>query len=130
MLPPGTPPSPGMAGVGKNGPPAGVSTQYTSTMPGTPTVIRIGSNVMAAKLVNRVEPVYPADAKSAGIEDSVLLEIQIAHDGHVESVDPKEGNPVLAAAAVDAVKQWTYAPTLLNGNPVKVITTVTVAFPN
>ena len=130
MLPPGTPPSPGMAGMGKNGPPAGVSTQYTSTMPGTPTVIRIGSNVMAAKLVNRVEPVYPADAKSAGIEDSVLLEIQIAHDGHVESVDPKEGNPVLAAAAVDAVKQWTYAPTLLNGNPVKVITTVTVAFPN
>jgi len=93
-----------------------------------PSRIRIGGNVQAAKLVQRVDPVYPATARAEQVQGDVVLMIVIAKDGTVESADPTDGNPILARAAVEAVKQWKYQPTLLNGEPVEVQTTVTVPF--
>jgi len=95
---------------------------------GIPT-IRIGGAVQSSKLIHKVDPVYPAIAKNAGIEGEVVLEITIGLDGKVQNAVPKEGNPILATAAVDAVKQWEYSPTLLNGEPCVVLTQVTVTFP-
>jgi len=93
------------------------------------TTIRIGGQVQASKLMSKVDPVYPQQARDAGIEGSVTLDVTIGEDGHVESVDPKEGHPLLAAAAADAVRQWVYKPTYLSETPCVVITTVTVTFP-
>jgi protein TonB len=91
--------------------------------------IRIGANVQSSKLIRKVDPIYPAQAKAEGIEGSVTLQVTIGEDGQVQSAEPIEGNPILAAAAQEAVKQWGYQPTLLNGRPVSVITTVVVPFP-
>jgi TonB family protein len=93
-----------------------------------PSRIKVGSNVQAARLVQRVDPVYPEEARSAGVEGIVTLQIVIGNDGSVTSADPVDGNPVLWRAAADAVKQWKYQPTLLNGEPVEVQTTVPVRF--
>jgi len=101
---------------------------YASGSAPTPQRIRIGGAVQASKLASKVDPVYPEQARSAGIDGDVLLDVTIDEDGHVESVAVRDGNPVLATAAVDAVKQWTYRPTLLNGQPVSVQTQVTVPF--
>lgn len=97
---------------------------------GVPQRIRVGGNVQATRLVQRVNPVYPADAEAAGIEGTVLLKAVISTDGSLlglsvvnTSVDAR-----LAKAASDAVSQWRYQPTLLNGVPVEVVTTVTVSF--
>jgi len=90
--------------------------------------LKIGSQVQAANLIRKVDPVYPNDAKTAGIDGNVVLKIVVAEDGHVESAEPIEGHPLLAAAAVEAVLQWKYKPTLLNRNPVRVSSTVTVPF--
>jgi TonB family protein len=115
ILPPGDYPAPDLR--------AGKSVQGE-----TPSRIRVGANVQAAKLTHRVDPIYPAQARAEGIEGSVTLQIQIGEDGQVEKAEPIDGNPVLAGAAEEAVKQWTYQPTLFNGQPVTVITTVVVPF--
>jgi len=78
--------------------------------------------------MNKVDPVYPEAAKAAGIQGQVTLAVIIAKDGTVETVTPERGHPLLVAAAMDAVKQWTYKPTRLNGDPVEVDTTVTIPF--
>ncbi len=90
--------------------------------------IQVGENVQAAKLISKVEPVYPPLAKAAGIEGTAVLDVTIGEDGHVQSVRNKDGHPLLVAAAIEAVRQWVYNPTLLNGNPVVVMTTVSVTF--
>jgi TonB family protein len=91
-------------------------------------VIRVGGNVQQANLVSQVTPVYPAQAKQDRIQGTVQLQVVIDKEGHVEEVSVLEGPDPLIQAAADAVKQWTYKPTLLNGEPVKVQTTVTVNF--
>ena len=93
-----------------------------------PKKIRIGANVAAANLIAKVAPVYPAEAKKAGIQGIVRLAIDIGTDGRVESLNAESGPDVLVQAAVEAVKQWTYRPVLLNGEPVEVTTTVDVNF--
>jgi TonB family protein len=94
----------------------------------SPSQIKIGPLVQAGKLASKVDPVYPEQARAAGIEGDVVLDVTIGTDGHVLTADPRDGNAVLATAAVEAVKQWVYQPTLLNGEPVGVRTTVTVPF--
>jgi len=84
-------------------------------------------------LVQKVEPVYPEQARTAGpngepLEGTVTLSVVIGNDGSVQSMEPVSGHPLLAIAAEEAVKQWVYRPTLLNGNPVQVSTTVEVPF--
>ncbi|GEM_PF-760300 len=96
--------------------------------PGLPDTVRVGGNVQAAKLAHKVDPVYPPQARAAGIQGDVTVQVTINEEGAVTSAEAIDGNPALAAAAVDAVKQYTYQPTLLNGNPVKVVTTVVVPF--
>jgi TonB family protein len=96
----------------------------------SPQRIRIGGMVQATNLIRQVKPAYPAAAKAQGIEGSVLMKAVISKEGDLLSltVMNKLADPDLAAAALDAVKQWHYRPTLLNGEPVEVETTITVNF--
>jgi len=90
--------------------------------------IRQGGNVQQAKLVNMVRPVYPPLAKQARISGTVRLHAIIAKDGSVIQLEIVQGHPLLVQSALDAVRQWRYQPTLLNGEPVEVDTTVDVVF--
>ena len=92
--------------------------------------VRIGGSVEAAKVISRVQPVYPQSAKAAGAQGSVLLHAVVGKDGTPLSLQVLNSqiNPDLARAAVEAVSQWRYQPTLLNGDPVEVDTTITVNF--
>ena len=96
----------------------------------TPHRIRVGGNVQASRLLSKVQPVYPALAEAEGIEGTVLLQAIIGVDGHLLSlgIANQGANASLASAAMDAVRQWTYQPTLLNGAPVEVVTTIAVVF--
>lgn len=93
-----------------------------------PKRIRLGGQVQQAKLINRVQPVYPPLAKQARIQGNVVLHAIIAKDGSIQELQVLSGHPLLVQAALDAVRQWRYQPTLLNGDPVEVDTTVTVVF--
>ncbi|MCI0624068.1 MAG: TonB family protein [Acidobacteria bacterium] len=93
-----------------------------------PATVRLGSNVMAANLESRVEPVYPIEAKEKGIEGEVLFEVTVDEQGQVIDVQVVGGNAILVAAAYDAVRHWRYKPVLLNGNPVRAKANVSVRF--
>ena len=90
--------------------------------------IRVAGNVAQANRIRSVAPVYPASAKAAHIQGVVHLAAIIGKDGSVTQVELLDGPAALAQAAIDSVRQWTYRPTLLNGEPVEVETTVTVNF--
>ena len=90
--------------------------------------IRIGGNLQQTKLVNKVNPIYPAEAKAQRIQGVVRLEAVIAKDGTVANLSVIEGDPLLARAALEAVRQWKYQTTLLNGDPVEVLTEIQVNF--
>lgn len=94
--------------------------------PVPPQRIRVGENVQAANLVTKVDPVAPAGAPAGG---QVVLTVTISKQGSVQEIVVQSGQPMLVPAAIDAVKQWVYRPTLLNGQPVEVVTSVTVSFP-
>jgi protein TonB len=83
---------------------------------------------MEASLIHRVQPLYPVVAKTAGISGTVRLRAIIATDGSVRQLEILSGNPVLAQAAVAAVREWRYRPTRLDGNDVEVETFITVNF--
>ena len=93
-----------------------------------PKRIRVGGQVQTAKLINKVQPVYPPLAKQARIQGTVRLQAIIAKDGSVVELQVLSGHPLLQQAALDAVRQWRYQPTLLNGEPVEVVTTIDVIF--
>jgi TonB family protein len=90
--------------------------------------IRVGGNVQESKLIYRVEPTYPEVAKAARIVGKVVLTVTVNEEGQVYDIQVRSGHPLLKDAAVSAVKQWRYSPTLLNGEPVSVIATVTVIY--
>ena len=90
--------------------------------------LRVGANVQAANLVNKVTPAYPPLAKEARIQGTVKLDVLIGTDGAVKNMTLVSGHPLLVQAAQDAVKQWVYKPTLLNGQPVEVQTQIDVSF--
>jgi len=96
--------------------------------PPPPPKIRVGGNVQQANIVSRPVPVYPPDAKRDRIQGTVTLEVEIAEDGTVRDITSAQGPQELIQSAVDAVKQWVYKPTLLNGQPVAVVTTVDVRY--
>jgi protein TonB len=91
-------------------------------------VIRVGGQVEAAMVISAPPPVYPVLAKDARVGGTVQLDATIGEDGHIENLKVLSGPPLLINAAVDAVKQWTYRPTILNGKPVKVETQIRVNF--
>ena len=84
----------------------------------------------AAKVITRAQPVYPASAKAAGAQGTVVLHAVVSKDGRPLSLQVLNSqiNPDLARAAVEAVSQWRYQPTLLNGEPVEVDTVIQVNF--
>jgi protein TonB len=88
----------------------------------------IVSSIDPATLVQQVSPPYPPLARQAGVQGAVVLHAIIARDGSIESLQVVSGHPMLVRAALDAVRQWRYKPTLLGGQPVEVETTITVNF--
>lgn len=80
------------------------------------------------KIVKKVAPAYPAEAKEKGISGAVRLEAVIDKEGKVADVRVLSGDPLLVAAAVDAVKQWEYQATLINGAAVDVVTEIELNF--
>ncbi|MCE5306821.1 MAG: energy transducer TonB, partial [Acidobacteriales bacterium] len=93
-----------------------------------PMRIRVGGNVQQAMLAKRVEPVYPPAAVEAQVTGVVTLSVILTTEGKVQQIQAMDGHPVLVPAAMEAVKQWEYKPTLLNGKPVEVATTIEVRF--
>lgn len=93
-----------------------------------PKQIRVGGDVLAAKILRRVVPVYPPLAKQARISGVVRLQGKISREGTIIDLQVLSGHPLLIPAALDAVKQWVYRPTLLNGDPVEVVAPIDVNF--
>ena len=114
------------------GDPAGVGTPGTTGPGGTgegPGPIRlVGGNIQEPRRIRGAAPVYPELARRAHVEGKVVLECVIDTDGRVTDLRVISGHPLLANAALDAVRRWEYIPTRLNGQPVRVILTVTVKF--
>ena len=94
----------------------------------TPQRIRVGGDVQKAKLVQQPAPVYPPLAMQARISGVVRLNAIIGKDGTVQNLTVSSGHPLLVPAAMEAVKQWVYAPTFLNGQAVEVVTQIHVDF--
>jgi protein TonB len=90
--------------------------------------IRVGGNVQAARLIAQPRTPYPPLARQMRVQGTVRLEALINMDGTVEDVRVLSGHPLLVQAALDSVRQWRYEPTLLNGEPVGVITTIELNF--
>jgi TonB family protein len=94
----------------------------------TPQRVRVSSGVISGLIVSKVQPQYPPDAREQGIQGMVLLNVIVDQQGGIAAVDLISGDPLLAPAAIEAVKQWKYRPYLLNGNPVEVETQIQVSF--
>ena len=94
----------------------------------TPQRVRVSQGVSQGLLVHQVKPVYPALARQARIQGTVVLQAVISKTGDIEGLHLVSGHPMLAPAAIDAVKQWKYKPYFLNGEPVEVETTINVNF--
>lgn len=90
--------------------------------------IRVGGNVQAAKLLKQPKPVYPPLARQARIQGTVRFTAIIGKDGTIQNLQMVSGHPLLVQSAYDAVKQWVYQPTLLNQEPVEVVTQIDVNF--
>jgi TonB family protein len=90
--------------------------------------MRVGGNVMESKLIYKMEPIYPPLAKQARISGMVIVTATADEQGNIVDVKVLKGHPLLDTAAIDAVRQWRYQPTLLNGEAIPVVFTVTVIF--
>jgi TonB family protein len=90
--------------------------------------VRVGGNIRTPMKVHDVKPIYPPLAQSAGVQGIIILEAVIGCDGRIAEAKILRGQPLLNDAALEAVRQWEYTPTLLNGVPVPVIMTMTVTF--
>ena len=98
--------------------------------PGSPMPkrVRVSSGVEQGLLLTKVQPEYPADAREARIQGVVILQATIDNEGNIAQLELISGHPMLAPAAIEAVKQWKYRPYLLNGDPVQVETQIQVNF--
>jgi periplasmic protein TonB len=94
----------------------------------TPQRVRVSQGVITGLLIYRIEPTYPPVARAAHIQGVVVLAAIIDKDGNIQNLQVVSGHPLLAPAAIEAVKQWRYKPFLLNGQPLEVETTVNVMF--
>ena len=90
--------------------------------------VRVGGEIREPRKIRDVKPVYPAVAQQARVSGIVILETVIDRDGNVRDATVLRSVPLLDEAAVDAVRQWQFTPTLMNGMPVEVVMTVTVNF--
>jgi protein TonB len=90
--------------------------------------LKVGGQVKAPIQVVKVNPIYPKDAQDGGIQGVVILDIVVGEDGSVIDTEVVRSVPELDQAAIDAVIQWKYEPTLLNGEPVEIEFAVTINF--
>jgi protein TonB len=128
----------GVPGGVIGGVPGGISGGILGGVPGAPpppppppkpkAAIRVGGNVQNSKLIQKIDPIYPELAKRARVAGFVLLQVTVDEQGTVSGIKLIRGHPLLNQSALDAVGKWRYSPTLLNGEPVGVIATVTVNF--
>jgi TonB family protein len=110
-------------------PPPASSTPSSFSMPAAGTMrIKQGGNMTAASILSQTRPEYPPLARQARIQGNVVLHVVIDKEGKVAQLEAISGHPLLVQSAMDAVRQWRYKPTLLNGQPVEVDTTITVTF--
>jgi protein TonB len=93
-----------------------------------PKQVVVGGRVKMAQLIHRVEPLYPPLARQTRVSGVVELVGIIATDGRIRELKLLSGSPLLARAALEAVRQWIYEPTLLNGEPVELVATISVIF--
>jgi|HubBroStandDraft_6_1064221.scaffolds.fasta_scaffold25668_4 TonB family protein len=117
---------PGGTGTGSGLPGEGSEPIVAPPRPSKPRTISIG--VMEASLIHRVDPIYPDAAKALRISGQVKLHATIGTDGIVKDYQVVSGNPILARAAITAIRQWRYQPTKLDGEAVEVETLITVNF--
>src|SRR5260370_13987216 len=102
---------------------------HVHALPEMPTTrLRVGGNVVAAKVVSRVTPVYPTEARMQHISGTVRMHAIIAKDGSIKHLEVISGHPTLVDAALEAVRQWRYQPTMLEGQPFEIDTTIDVIF--
>jgi protein TonB len=94
----------------------------------TPQRIRVSQGVTQGMIIRRVQPSYPPLARQARIQGPVVLQAEIGKDGSIQNLHLISGHPMLAPAAIEAIKQWKYKPYILNGEPVEVETTITFNF--
>jgi len=127
--------SEGVPGGVEGGVPGGVVGGVVGGLPSAPppppppqAPVRVGGTIKQPTKVKDVKPVYPPIAQSARVSGVVIIEATIGQDGRVKDAKVLRSIPLLDQAALDAVKQWQFTPTLLNGVPVAVIMTVTVNF--
>jgi protein TonB len=123
----------GVVGGVEGGVPGGVVGGVVGGLPDAPppppqAAVRVGGQIKEPKKLKHVAPIYPAIATQARVQGVVILECTISPQGKVTDVKVLRGIPLLDQAAMEAVRQWVYTPTLLNGVPVPVIMTVTVNF--
>jgi TonB family protein len=99
------------------------------TLPNMPAMrVRQGGAVTAASLASRVQPVYPAEARKQRVSGTVRLHAVIGRDGAIQQLEVLSGDPLLVEASLDAVRQWRYRRTTLNGEPVEIDTTIDLIF--
>ena len=120
---------------GQNGGQIGgvISSIISSTPRAVPKVamqtrVRVSQGVTAGLLTRKVQPMYPPLARQARIQGVVVLQAEISKDGEIQNLSLISGHPMLAPAAIEAVKQWRYRPYILNGESVAVETQITVNF--
>ena len=126
------PPAEGVAGDNPGGLPPGetgsIASPADATNPSIPPRVRVSSGIMQGLLVKKVPPQYPPDARDQRIQGAVVMQVSIDKAGHVANIQLISGHPLLAPAAIEAVKQWKYKPYVLNGTPVAIETQVQVNF--
>lgn len=135
----------GIAGGERNGVPGGVLTSIPDFAPPLPAVeappaaalnpppvapkqVTVGGRVKMARLIHQVDPLYPPLARQMRVSGVVELVGIIGTSGRIRELKLLSGSPLLAAAALEAVRQWVYEPTLLNGEPVELVATISVIF--
>jgi TonB family protein len=127
----GNPPAEGVVGDRPGGFPPDERGGIISSAPvdaDRPGVVRVSQGVMSGLLVSKVPPEYPADAKQARIQGTVVARVVVDREGNVSNIQLISGHPLLAPAAIEAVREWKYKPYLLNGAAVEVETQIRVNF--
>src|SRR5690349_20344405 len=121
---------PGAAGGQLGGVIGGIISSTPVAVPkvATPQRVRVSQGVTQGLLIKKIQPAYPPLARQARIQGAVLLQAEISKEGTIENLRLISGHPMLAPAAIEAVKQWKYKPYILNGEPVEVETQITVNF--
>jgi protein TonB len=129
---------PGIPGGSGSGPVSNLIDPHVAVAPPAPVVnnapkptiqrIKVGGNVIQASLIKKVVPQYPPLARQARIQGTVQFTAIIGRDGTIQNLQLISGHPLLVPAATDAIKQWVYKPTILNTEPVEVITQIAFTF--